>query len=108
MNSTFSKISDLVTEEVKVLGIRNYVERKRAVSVYDLLKKDKPLVIFECGLGASDYYDTDPKEIFEYLVSTVGLNVYTIKNWLDSSKFLSLEEFTKCYNTNQEYYFIAN
>jgi FkbM family methyltransferase len=33
----------------------------------NLLKSNKPIVIFECGMGASDFYGTKPKDIFNYI-----------------------------------------
>jgi hypothetical protein len=32
------------------------------------LSRDKPIIVFEHGLGASDYYNTEPQQIFELFV----------------------------------------
>jgi FkbM family methyltransferase len=105
------KLDDLITEDIKIKFIKIDVEGAELGvlrGAKEILKRDKPLVIFECGLGASDYYNTDPNDIYELLVSEVGLNIYTIKGWLDNSNSLSNTDFLKCYKTNCEYYFIAN
>lgn len=72
-----------------------------------LLKRWKPVVIFECGMGASDYYGTDPAELYHFL-EDCGLKIYTLKSFLNGANALSGSEFTECYRSNCEYYFIAS
>lgn len=72
----------------------------------NLLMRCKPCVIFECGLGASNYYGTDPADLFGFL-SDVGMNIFTLKQFLRNSSPLSLHDFLQLYNTNKEYYFVA-
>lgn len=72
-----------------------------------LLKKDKPIVIFECGLGASEYYNTQAKDIFEFFNLSINYNIFTLENWLRKNENLSENEFITCFNNNVEYYFIA-
>ena len=73
-----------------------------------LLKKHKPVIVFEFGLGASDYYETTPNDIFNFLTSDIGLQIFLLKSYLNSSKPLTLQEFTASFQTNKEYYFIAS
>lgn len=70
------------------------------------ISRCKPLIIFECGLGASDYYGTRPEEIFEF-VSSCGLGISLLHTWPDTGSVLSLDAFVKIFNTNSEYYFVA-
>ncbi|NJN34834.1 MAG: FkbM family methyltransferase [Saprospiraceae bacterium] len=35
---------------------------------YKLIKKYKPIVIFECGIGASNYYGTTPSKLFDFSI----------------------------------------
>lgn len=72
-----------------------------------LLQKNKPFIIFECGLGGSDYYGTRPHEIYHYLVSEIGLNLSTLKSFLKNDHPLTYEAFENYFNTNSEYYFVA-
>ena len=71
------------------------------------LKKDKPIVIFECGIGASDFYGTKPEEIYKLIVSDIGLSIFTLSDFLSGNKSLSLNKFQAFYQSNKEYYFIA-
>ncbi len=72
-----------------------------------LLKKFKPTVIFECGLGASEYYGTKPADLYNYLTKEIGLQISLLKSFINNDKPLELNEFEHYYNTNKEYYFIA-
>jgi FkbM family methyltransferase len=73
-----------------------------------LLQKWRPLVIFESGLGASDYYGTRPEELFLFLTSEIGLNISTLKAFIKQNAPLKQKEFEAHFNNNTEYYFIAH
>ena len=73
-----------------------------------LLSKYKPVVIFECGLGASDYYGTKPKDLYHFVTSETGLRISTLKSFIGHGDILSVEQFETCFNTNSEYYFVAH
>ncbi len=81
-----------------------YLVLKGAV---DTIKKNKPVIIFEHGLGASDYYGSTPQQVYT-LLDDCGLQISTLKNWLKKSGSLSLSQFESLYKTNSEYYFIAH
>lgn len=73
-----------------------------------LLKKWKPYIIFESGLGASDYYGTKPGELFLFLASEIGLKISTLKAFIKHDAPLTQKEFEAHFNNNSEYYFIAH
>jgi FkbM family methyltransferase len=73
-----------------------------------LLKKWKPVVIFESGLGASDYYGTKPDELYRFLTVDVGLAVSTLKSYIKKGTALSQKEFETHFNNNTEYYYVAH
>ena len=73
-----------------------------------LLKRDLPVVIFESGMGASDFYGTQPKDLYQFLNGDIGLKISTLKGFLNKDKALDLHAFEHCFNTNTEYYFIAH
>ncbi len=72
-----------------------------------LILKSKPYIIFEFGLGASDFYETKPSDLFAFFEET-GLCISTLKSFIKNEKPLTLEAFTQLYNLNREYYFIAH
>lgn len=73
-----------------------------------ILRTSKPLLIFEFGMGASDFYGSTPKEIYSLLVEDFNYKLYTLESFLKKQPHLSLEELENHYSLNSEYYFIAS
>ena len=73
----------------------------------NVIKKNKPIIIFECGKGASDYYGTTPLNIFNYITQELELKIFTLKSYMENEKPLSLVDFENYFNSNKEYYFVA-
>jgi FkbM family methyltransferase len=73
----------------------------------DVLRRDNPVMIFEFGMGASDYYETKPEMMYYLLAQDCELKLNTMKGWLNGLPELSFEKFCELYDNNLEYYFIA-
>ncbi|OFY47980.1 MAG: hypothetical protein A2W85_11055 [Bacteroidetes bacterium GWF2_41_31] len=73
-----------------------------------LLMKYKPFVVFEFGLGASDYYFTTPEMMFDLLVDECGLHISNLSDWLKNKPPLTLMEFKASYESSTDYYFLAH
>ncbi len=73
----------------------------------NLLLRCKPVVIFECGIGASEFYGTKPEAIFAFFSQEVGLHVSLLNRFLANEKPLNQEEFVNAFENNTDYYFIA-
>lgn len=70
------------------------------------ITQHKPVIIFEHGLGASDFYGATPEKVFN-LLNECGLKVSLMKSWLAGKPAFTLAEFTATYHSNKDYYFIA-
>jgi FkbM family methyltransferase len=108
---TLKKLDDVIPSTTKINFIKIDVEGAELgvlKGAEQLLKRNKPIVIFECGLGASEYYNTQAKDVFDFLNLQIGLKIYTLESWLSKNTSLSENEFITCFNTNSEYYFIAD
>ena len=70
------------------------------------LTRKKPVVIFEHGLGASDYYGTTPAQVFE-LFQRCGYKITTMKSWMKGKEAFTLQQFENQYFTKTNYYFLA-
>lgn len=90
----FIKIDVEGAEMLVLKGAKNTITRCR------------PIIIFEFGLGASDVYGTQPKQIFNFF-KECGLNVSLMKHWLENKPPLSMEAFEEQFYTSKNYYFIA-
>lgn len=73
----------------------------------NLLKSNMPTILFECGKGASDYYGTQPVDIYRYLTEEIGLRIFTLQAFIKGQKALSEDEFVQCFDTLKEYYYVA-
>lgn len=70
------------------------------------LKKWSPVVIFEHGLGASEYYGTTPEEMWEFLNDN-DYCIFSLRGFVANKTCLTIEQFINLFETNKEYYFIA-
>lgn len=72
-----------------------------------ILKEDKPILIFEFGLGASNHYGVDANKMYDLLVKQHQYKIYTLKGWLRKESPLPQSVLEDYYITNKHYYFIA-
>ena len=103
-------LDNLLPKELKIDFIKIDVEGGEfgvLRGAQEILKKSKPVVVFEFGLGASEFYGTKPEDLFDFIESC-GLKISLLKAWLKSAKPLGREEFIEIYKQNEEYYFIAH
>ena len=104
-------LDDLITPDTKIDFIKIDVEGAEfgvLKGAKQLLKSNKPYIIFECGLGASEYYQTNPKELFEFINDETGLKISLLQSFIGKKNPLTAEEFINHFNNNSEYYFIAH
>ncbi|HRP89751.1 MAG TPA: FkbM family methyltransferase [Edaphocola sp.] len=108
--------------EVEKRRLDDILDRKRKVDIIKIdveggeygvllgaekiLKQDKPILIFEFGLGAANHYSTSAKQMYE-LLTQFDYKIYTLKSWLKGQNYFDLQTFEENYKTNKHYYFIA-
>lgn len=66
----------------------------------------QPLIVFEHGKGASEYYGYSSGKLFD-LFQGLNLKVYTFDSFFNSKKPLSKDEFVIQFEDQLNYYFIA-
>lgn len=71
-----------------------------------IIRSNKPYILFEFGLGAADFYETTPQQIFDYLTDC-GLVLSTLDYFLKNRQPFSREEFVGQYAKSYNYFFIA-
>lgn len=72
-----------------------------------ILSTDHPLVVFEFGIGGSDVYGTTPEEMYSFLAS-FHYQVSLLNDFLKNLAPLTLENFTREFYHQKNYYFIAH
>ncbi len=71
------------------------------------LLQSRPVVIFEYGLGASNYYDTQPEMMFGFFDKEVKYQIFLIEDYLKGRPALTQEAFARQYHERTNYYFVA-
>jgi len=72
-----------------------------------ILKKDKPLLIFEHGKGAADHYGVTPDMVYD-LLDSYEYTIYNLRSFLSDKRVIDRAEFIRQYEQEEHYYFIAN
>ena len=72
-----------------------------------ILSTYKPLVIFEHGLGASDFYGSTPTQVHGVLAKA-GLRVSLLKDYLAGRPPMTEQEFVRQFEERLNYYFVAS
>ena len=104
-----NKLDNLIPNEANITLIKIDVEGGELQvleGAIETIKRCKPFIIFEHGLGASEFYDSTPKKVFE-LLSSCGLQVSTMKRWLAQKPAFTLPAFEDQFNQKINYYFVA-
>jgi FkbM family methyltransferase len=104
------KLDAVVSPEVQIDFIKIDVEGAEfevLKGAQRILKDSKPTILFECGLGGSDFYGVKPQILYDFMVKEKQYNIYTLNDWLKKKAPLSLALFKENYDLNKEYYFIA-
>ncbi len=104
------KLDDVIPSDIKIDFIKIDVEGAEFGVLkggLQLIKRDKPVVVFEFGLGASDFYGTKPVDLFNFFTIDAGLKLSLLSSYINGGAVLNLSEFTQYFNENKEYYFIA-
>jgi FkbM family methyltransferase len=106
-----AKLDDLLPKNTTIDLIKIDVEGAE----YEVLKgavntiaTQKPVIIFEHGLGASDHYGTTPEMLFDFLSEECGLSVSLLDEYVDSGKNLSRKQFCEQFYEGLNYYFVAH
>jgi len=72
-----------------------------------LIKKYKPIVVFEHGLGGADKYGVKPEMVFDYF-GFIHMKVYLLDAFLKNERPLTKDEFNLQFNKGLNYYFVAS
>lgn len=73
------------------------------------IRRSRPVIVFEHGLGGADYYGTRPEEIHDLLAGQCGLRLFVMADWLQREGEASLDRagFCQQFSSGSNYYFMA-
>src|SRR6056297_593092 len=66
----------------------------------------QPYIIFEFGMGAANHYNVSPQDIYHYF-NNKKMSLNTLGGFLESESPFSVEDFSRQYTEEKNYYFIA-
>jgi FkbM family methyltransferase len=73
----------------------------------EVIKRDKPFIIFEHGPGAADCYGTKPEDVYDLLHDYCGLNPNLLNRYLKKMSPLTRDEFCEQFYKGLNYYYVA-
>jgi len=107
-----ARLDDLLPRDVDVRLVKIDVEGAELQVLrggLEMLRRCRPFVVFEHGMGAADCYGTRPEMVFD-LFADCGLRLSLMGDWLDSrgKRTLSRDAFMDEFNAVRNYYFLAH
>ena len=93
---------------VNILGTgQSYAYTAKELCIHvRTLRRWQPIVVFEHGLGAADYYGTTPEAVAA-LLDDCGLAVTLMRRWLRGRRPFTAREFLSCVQERREFYYLA-
>lgn len=71
------------------------------------LARSRPIVAFEHGLGAADYYGSTPADLYRLLGDELGYEIFTLADWLLRRPALELAAMVEEFESCRSYMFLA-
>jgi FkbM family methyltransferase len=72
-----------------------------------LIKRDKPIVVFEFGADFANSFDTSAEDVYDFLTMDCELEVSVMNRWLRLEKSFSKTEFIEQVDSGADFYFMA-
>lgn len=100
------RLDEALREDVKPAFLKIDVEgaeEQVLLGAIETLRRHRPVVAFEHGLGSADYYGTTPKRIHDLLGGQLGYQIYG----LDGEGPYSADRFDEIYRNGERVNFVA-
>ncbi len=105
------KLDSLIPDSIKIDFIKIDVEGAELQvfrGAVETIKRCKPVIVFEHGIGAADYYGTTPMDVYDILVQCCNQKVDLMENWLAGVRTgMSRERFCDNFYSRKNYYFMC-
>lgn len=105
------RMDDLVPADANVAFVKIDVEGAEYAVLcggHETLRRNRPVVVFEHGLGGADVYGVQPGQVYDLLCGDIGLRISLLDDWLEGRNPLSRSGFERQFNEHLNYYFAAH
>jgi len=105
-----ARLDDLIPPELPIRFIKIDVEGGEfqvLSGALETVRRNQPFIVFEFGMGAADWYGTQPEDMYR-LLAGCGLSVSLLHGWLMNGASLSEREFAAEFRQYRNYYFLAH
>lgn len=103
-------LDSIIPENIKVDFIKLDIEGGEFHALQgglSLIHRNKPIIVFEAGIGSTGEYGVSAGELYNLVSETMGYHLSTMDNWLNGLPAYDLNSFQENWNLGPEYYFIA-
>jgi len=104
------KLDNLIPEDLKIDFIKIDVEGTEYPVISggrNLIKRCRPVIIFEHGAGASGMYGRTSGDLYDLICEDIGLRLSTMDRWLAERSPLGKSSFIDCVKSGKYSDFIA-
>lgn len=103
------KLDDIIPINISIEFIKIDVEGAEFLvlkGAKQLIKRCKPIIVFEFEKAAGGYYGTTPEKMYKFF-DDIGFSISTMENYLNNESVLNLEMFCDQFENRYNYYFVA-
>ncbi|MFZ2633015.1 MAG: FkbM family methyltransferase [Desulfosalsimonadaceae bacterium] len=104
------KLDNLIPEDITINFIKIDVEGAEYPVISggrNLIKRSRPVIIFEHGAGASGMYGRTSGDLYDLICEDIGLRLSTMDRWLAERPPFDRKTFIDCVNAGKYSDFIA-
>lgn len=106
------RLDDVIASDVDIRLIKVDVEGAELQvlrGAVETIRRCRPYIVFEHGMGAADHYGTRPEMVYD-LLHEAGLHISTMSDWLSSAESVgfSREAFIDQFDQGRNFYFLAH
>ena len=104
------QLDNVLPKNVKIDFIKIDVEGGEFLvlkGAIETIKRDRPIIVFEHGVGGADCYGIKPEQVYHLLTEECQMQITTMANWLKGGSILTEKQFVDYFWNGKEYYYLA-